>query len=1255
LLLARYARTEDLVIAMPFDSREGTGMTGMTGMLVSLLPLRLEVHTDDRVAGLIQRAHTAIAEARRHLAYGVSQLLADLAPPAAPNRSLLSEVMLSYMNFAEGGGQADSGNGFEPFSTTRHDGKSDLVVFIRDLPGQMATTIEYSTDLFDRERIERMGCHLRTLLAALVTANSDQLVADLPLIDEAEATWLAAVGQGPSVPLPLERGLFGVFADRAAATPDAIALEGSGLRLTYAELLRRASGIAGCLRTAGVSPGDRVALHVERNADAIVFVLGIIAAGAVYVPFDPAWPAMRVALILEDSGCRAVIADAAGRDLLPSGSPVLEAEALFGVTADAEMILPPAGSPAYVMYTSGSTGKPKGVVVPQAAVLRLALGGGELTVLGQDRVVQAGPIAFDASTFEIWGALLNGARLCVATRDEVLDPDAFAARLNRFQATVLWLTTGLFNRQVDAAPSSFKGLRAVLTGGDVLSAPHVARALSACPGVIFLNGYGPTENTTFTTIHHITMTDARPGPVPIGHPIAHTRVAVIEPGGALAPIGVWGEIITGGLGLADGYLNNNDETPDPFVSDPARPGQRFYRTGDLGRWRADGVLEFGGRRDDQIKLRGFRIELEEIEQALNSHPAIAASAALFIHDGDAEGSIVGCIQPLAESPSAAELRDWLGRRLPVYMVPHHFVILPVLPITANGKLDRALLAASLPPFTAGNGAISEPPRNDSERLVAGVFSEVFGIPVEDRNASFFDLGGHSLLAIKVVNRIAQSTDVRLSMSSFFTTPTVAGLAALIEGRGAPGNAIVRVPDAPSYPASHAQARLYLANRMADGAEGVEAAYNITVALPFGGPLDLEALREALRLLAARHEALRTSFAEEDGRIVQHIAADAVPRLAENDTSSETDPLAESLRLARREAATPFNLEEPPLLRARAIRLGKGNPHGHEDWLVLLVLHHIVGDGWSIQILLRELGVFYRAAKQDETPHLPALPIAYRDFAAWQNCRDWTDSAAYWRSILAGAPEQIAIQSDRPVQAVQSHRGDTVSRMLPADLVERLALYARQRGTTTATLGLALFASLLYRLTRQGDMVIGMGVAGRDRVETEGLIGFFVNVLPLRIQISDDTEFGALVDRVHASKVAAMDHRDYPFDLLVRAMAPRRVANRQPLINVIYEYQRFELAGKSPDKDEKGNTLDDFVFGSGSPVDPAFDKALADAIRTPTAKHDLLLFLIERRDACEFVLEYDTDLIDRSTAEHWLGYLEQFASTVTAQASMDTRL
>ena len=1223
-LLARYARTDDLVIAAPVDSREAAGAAGLPGMLVSLVPLRIAVRPDDTVAGLIERAHAVHAEAHRHRAYGVARLLEDLAPPAAPDRALLSDVSLSYMNFAEAGDPA--AGGFRPFSLPRREGKGDLAIFVRDLPGRMTMTVEYYTAIFDRDRIERMTRHLSRLLEAMTASSPDRPVACLPLAGPEELRWLSAAGDGEQPPLPLERGLFGALTDRAAATPAAIALEGTGLRLTYRELVGRASGIAARLREAGVSQGDRVGLHVERDANAVILLVGIVAAGAVYVPFDPAWPADRAGWILEDAACNVVIADKSGREAMPAAARTLDAASLLEA-GSGEPATPPAGGAAYVMYTSGSTGTPKGVIVTQAGVLRLALSGGDLALSSQDCVLQSGPLAFDASTFEIWGTLLNGARLVVAAREEVLDPEALAATWKRRGVTVLWLTTTLFNRQADRAPESFQGLRMVLTGGETLSVAHAARAVRAAPEVTFLNCYGPTENTTFTTIHRVTAADLAAGAAPIGRPVAHTHVAVLEPGGAAAPIGVWGEIVTGGLGLAEGYWNRPDLTAERFTEYTGR----VYRTGDLGRWRADGALEFGGRLDGQVKVRGYRIEPEEIEQALNAHPAVAASAVLLVRDSAGEGALVACVQPVAEAPEGTALRDWLGDRLPAYMLPRRFVSFAVLPVTANGKLDRAKLAAELP-HEDDRAAVGEPPREGAERMVADAFAAVFGRPVEDRQAGFFDLGGHSLMAIQVVNRIAQSAGVRLAMRDFFARPTVAGLATLIESGSRTGDTIPRTPEAPSYPASHAQARLYLASRMAGGAEGAEAAYNITLGMPFGGALDRDALAQALRNLAARHEPLRTGFFEEDGRIVQRIREDAAPPLAFDDLSDAADPRAESLRLARREAATPFALDQPPLLRARAIQLGADN------WLVLLVVHHIVCDGWSMHVLLRELAMFYRASLTGTAgPPLAALPIAYRDFAGWQNRRDWTGSAVHWRSALAGAPQRIELPADRPPSAMQSHRGDTVTRTLPKTLAEGLARYARRRGTTPAAVGLALFASLLYRLTRQSDMVIGMGSTGRDRTEVEDLVGFFVNVLPIRIQVTGDTEFGPLTDQAHAAILAAMDHREYPFDLLVRALAPRRVANRQPLINVVYEYHRFEGMEEEGEEPLVGR-----VFGTGRPPDPAYIEALQQAIRTATAKHDLLLFFTERRNGSEFMLEYDADLLDRTTAERWLAYLEQFA-------------
>ncbi|MDZ5645863.1 amino acid adenylation domain-containing protein [Nitrospirillum sp. BR 11828] len=1230
VLLARYAQVNDLVIAVPIDSRAQDGLAGMVGMMVSLLPLRLSVMAGDRVADLLDRAQATCTEALRHRAYGLGRLLTDLAVPAQPGRTPLADITLSYMNFKALGDDV----AVESFGLTRTEAKADLAIFVRDLPDSVLVACEYAADLFDPDRMDRLADHFQTLLAGLAAAGPDTMVASLPLMPPAEAIRIAGWERGAMPALDLDLGLFGAFARQAMSNPAKVALRGPDGDLTYGALLRRASGVAARLTAAGVRPGDRVALHVERDAAAVALVLGIVGAGAVYMPLDPTYPPDRVAWLLEDGGCVVAVADAAGRAVLSDRLPVLAAEEMRDAEADA-VPTPPTDGLAYLLYTSGSTGRPKGVLVSQRAVLRLAQGDDHADIRPDDRVTQTGSLAFDASTYEIWVTLIRGATLCLVTREQLLDPVQLSGALRHHQATVVWMTTGLFNRQADADPSCFQGVRAVITGGEAASPAHLRRVLEAAPNLVLLNGYGPTENTTFSTMHRVTAADLEQGagPVPIGRPIAHTRVAVLDPEGRPVPTGVWGEIAVGGLGLADGYNGRPDLTAERFRADPEDPAQMLYWTGDLGRWRADGVLEFGGRRDSQVKIRGYRIELEEIEQALATCPGVAR--AVVLHRPQ-PGDLVAFHQDVAGAGWRPEdLRAWLAERLPAYMVPSRFVAVADVPVTINGKVDRARLLADL---GADLDAAVEPPLPGIERLVADILADLFNRPVEDRRLGFVALGGHSLLAIRVVNRIAEATGVRLTMRDFFAADTVADLAALA-GRGTGTEApIPRAADAPDYPASNAQARLYLAHRL----DSDSGAYNITFALP-AADLDPDALNGALDRLVRDHEPLRTLLFEVDGAIRQRIEPEALSAVAVVDLRETDDPTAEALRWARREAATPFDLTRVPLARACALRLDE------RGWLVLLVMHHVVGDGWSTRILLRELAAHYRDVLAGVAFAAPERAITYRDFAVWQAGRDWRAAAHYWRRTLDGAPGAIALPTDRPPPAVQSHRGDTVARVLPPAVAQGLTDYARQRGVTLATVGLALFSSLLYRLARQADLVVGMGVAGRDRAALEGLIGFFVNVLPIRLSFDDETEFDGLVDQTHAALMAALEYRDYPFDLLVRAVAPKRSGNRQPLVNVVFEYQHFQDLGADlavEDGPALGTARADAEGRDGAgALDPAFMQEVEAAIRPATAKHDLLLFLTDRPGQMEFLLEYDTDVIDRPTAERWLAYLGQFATMI----------
>ncbi|QFY90417.1 amino acid adenylation domain-containing protein [Magnetovirga frankeli] len=1243
-LINRISARDDIVIAVPVDSRDRAELRDMAGMMVSLLPLRVRLQADEPFARLLQRVHATHAEALRHRAYGLARLLEELALPASPERPLLQEVSLSYMNFAEAEGTPGT---FPLRSLTRTSCKNDLSIFVRDLPGGMEIALEYYADLFDRSRIERLGRGFTALLQALIEADLDLSVARLPLFDADEAARIQAFERGPEPPLALDRGLYGHFLDQVAARPEAIAVEDGTTALSYQALAHRANGVAQALREAGVGPADRVGLHVRRDADALALILGTVALGATYVPLDPAYPPQRNRLIIEDARCLLVVADAAGREALaaPSGWRILAAEGL----ARRQREMPPqvevqdwGQAIAYLMYTSGSTGRPKGVLVPQRAVLRLVLGADYVPLAADTRLLQAGPLAFDAATFELWGPLLNGGRVCIASREEILDPAALHACLERFQINCLFLTVSLFNRQVEYDPASFQGLGAVLVGGEAISPSHVRRAMEACPDVTFINVYGPTENTSFSTSWPIRLDDLERGVIPIGRPIVNSLAQVLDAQGRRLPIGVWGEIHLGGVGLAEGYWQLPGPTEAAFIPDPERPGQRLYRSGDLGRWDEQGRLEFGGRRDGQIKLRGVRIELDEIEQALGRHPVLDRAVALYQTEAG-EGRIIACLKPAAgDLPGPTELRHWLAQRLPSPMLPSVWYLLREVPVDANGKADRRRLLdelAGLKPLR-DTGAEEGLDLGREEQLVAEVFGQVFGYPVRDRQIGFLELGGHSLQAIRVVNALEQRCGVRISMTDFFADPTIAGLArhlAAGDSAGQDKRAIPPVAPAEFYPVSHAQQRLFLMHNLDAGS----AAYNMLFALRCTASLDSAALEQALYWLVERHETLRSGFEQRQGSVVQRVSGPLMPPLQEVDLRQRADAASEALRLARWEMATPFDLAGPSLVRGRIIRLSD------EDALLLLVLHHIVGDGWSSRILVRELGALYQAAASGQRSALPPLPISYKDFALWQRRQDWSQQADFWRARLAGAPGRIALPLDRPLSEVKSFRGDICRLSLPTQVSAGLeALAVRQRVPLSAV-GMALFAALLYRLSRQRQMVLGMGVAGRDRAEVEGLIGFFVNVLPIRLDLDDDTGLEALIGQVHQTLVEALDRRDYPFDQLVRDLAPRRQANREPLINVVFEYQRFEALDQGGD--------------GGLPLRPPpmdedaadeLGRELARLVDSSTAKYDLLLYFVEERGQIQLAMEYDTDILNRQTIEQWLAFYGQFAATAAQQTQAE---
>jgi non-ribosomal peptide synthetase component F/acyl carrier protein len=772
---------------------------------------------------------------------------------------------------------------------------------------------------------------------------------------------------------------------------------------------------------------------------------------------------------------------------------------------------------------------------------------------GVDEVIlQAAPVSFDASTLEIWGALLHGARL-VLVPGSTPSLEELGRAIAREGVTTLWLTAGLFQVMVDQRIEAFAGVRQLLTGGDVVPVAQALRIRERFPALRLINGYGPTENTTFTCCHTVPA-EWSGGPIPIGAPISGTRVYVLDAALRPVPVGVPGELYAGGAGVARGYAGRPAATAERFLADPftAEPGARMYRTGDRARWRADGTVEFMGRLDGQVKIRGFRIETGEIEAALRACAGVEECVVAVREDAPGEKRIVAYVVGGADADA---LRSTLRRSLPEYMVPAAFIALGHLPLNGNGKIDRKALPA---PERASGGERHTAPRTPVEEVVAGIWAEVLGLEHVGVAESFFALGGHSLLAMRVLSRVREVFGIELPVRTLFESSTVAAVARRVEEARREGLPVlppllpVERTGAPLQP-SFAQERLWLVDRV----EGASALYNVPVARRLGGALDAAALERALGEVVRRHEALRTVFAEVHGAPVQVIAPFAGFALPVADLSAlePAEREAEVRRRAADDAARPFDLAADPLFRAALLRLGD------EEHVLLICMHHIVSDGWSIGVLFRELSALYGAYARGAESPLAEPAVQYADYAAWQREQlrgDALDGALrYWRERLAGAPALLDLPTDRPRPAVRTNGGAMEPVRVSGEVVDRLRALGRSEGATLYMVLLGAFQSLLSKYSGSEEILVGSPVAGRSRKELEELVGFFVNTLVLRTELGGDPAFRDVVRRVREVTLGAYEHQDAPFERLVAELRPERSLSHSPLFQVSFALQGAE--------------------------------------------------------------------------------------------------
>ena len=1005
-------------------------------------------------------------------------------------------------------------------------------------------------------------------------------------------------------------GIAELFERQAARTPDAVALLWDGGEWSYLELNRRANLLARRLHDAGIKKDHVVAVCVPRCPTLIAALLGVLKAGGAYLPLDYGDPPERLAQLSKDAKVEISIVPAQAQgSWLPPPERVLAVADEDPQPDPGNLSLPVEPDDlAYVMYTSGSTGFPKGVEIPHKGVVRL-LFGTDFAAFGRDCVfLHHSPAAFDASTLEIWAPLLHGGR-CALFPNDAMPLQDLAEWNTRFGVNTLWLTSSLFNALIEAAPQAFGEVRHVMTGGEALSAEHIRRAQKLVPRTLFTNAYGPTENTTFTCCYPIPCPlDDQAISVPIGRPIANTTVHLLDNDMQPVPAGEVGEIYAGGDGLARGYRNRLELTAELFLPDPfsGSPGARLYRTGDLARLRPDGNLEFLGRRDHQVKLRGFRIELEEVEAVLSRHPAVAAAAAVVQGETALEKRLVAFVSRQGEV-SEDSLRQYLVGRLPSYMVPSVFAWLDKLPLTSNGKLNRRQLERLPALSKVGTEFVAPQPGLESD--LARIAAEVLRLPSVGVTDNFFHCGGHSLLAMQFLANVSRTYGGSISLRDFYREPTVAALRRLVERQPvgtSPSSPICRSDAAGVL--SFAQQRLWISDRIDSG--GLH--YLIPWVVDLRGALDVGALRNALDVIVARHEPLRTVFPDSDGVPEALILPQTPVPLKSWDVDE-----SEWRQRAEEDSRQAIDLSAGPILRAKLYRLSAGRH------ILLLIFHHIAFDGWSLSIFRRELNELYAAHHFGRPPQLANLPVRYSDYAIWQR-ENWHNLDR--SEALNGSPDVLLLTRPRPKR--QSYDGRRQAILLDAGLMAKLRSLSREQDATLFMTLLAGFLVLLFRYSGQADIIVGTPTANRSCPEIYDLIGFFVNTLVVRTSLAGDLDFSELVTRVRESVLDALSHQDVPFEKLVEARNPERRLSHSPLFQVMFILQnvpptKLNLPGLMAEEVEVDNG---------------------------TAMFDLTMTLEECGGEIRGSLQYSTDLFDSTTAQRMTRHYVSLLQAATADSS-----
>ncbi|MDZ7356796.1 MAG: amino acid adenylation domain-containing protein [candidate division KSB1 bacterium] len=1242
VLLHRYTGQTDICVGSPIANRTRAEIEGLIGFFVNTIVLRTQPDPDLTFSQYLQQVKEITLEAYANQDVPFERLVEILQPDRDMSHSSLFQVMFILQNNPMLVDRELPEVSISTLNINAGTSTFDLTLMFTEQPDGLSASVEYNTDLFNKDTIIRLMEHYRVLLENILR-DPNQQIAHLPLISEAEQRKLLEEWNNTEVDFPTQLCIHQLFEQQVERNPDAEAVIFGEQKLSYGELNRKANQMARLLMQHGIGPGKLVGICQEKSLELIVSVLATLKAGAAFLPIDPSYPKDRIDHMLEDAQVSAVLTFEQYQPVLLSQSvqtilldriePLLEKQRVENLTISATP-----DHLAYVIYTSGSTGKSKGVMVPHRSVVNQYFAWEKQFELGTKATchLQMASFSFDVFCGDLIRALGSGGKLVLCPRDLMLDVEKLYQTMIKHHVDIAEFVPVVLRNLIqylEKTNQNLSFLNVLIAGSDVWYVGEYQKFLKFCgPQTRLFNTFGLTEaaiDSTYFEGQTTTLSGDRV--VPIGRPFSNTTIYILDSYLNPTPIGVPGELFVGGAGVTYGYLNRPDLTAEKFIPDPFanKLGQRLYRTGDRARYLADGNIEFLGRMDYQVKIRGFRIELGEVEATLGTYPDIQQAAVIVSgSNGQTQRLVAFLVAQNGLQPTASELRAYLKNHLPDYMIPAYFIWLDEMPLSPNGKIDRRALAAyDIDEFIEPRTDFV-PPRTATEQIIADIWQSVLGCQRVGCYDHFFELGGHSLLATLVVSRLRETFQTDVPLRLIFESPTVAELAeyfdrSLKSAQGLLPPAIVPVPRNQDLPLSFAQQRLWFLDQF----EPNSPFYNIPNAVRLQGELTIPVLRRTVQEIVRRHELLRTVFQVIDGKPHQTILPERnIPvRIVDLTQIPLDQQQAVAFTLSLMESQQPFDLSIGPLLRVTLLRLAD------HDHIVLVTMHHIISDEWSIQVFTREIAIIYDAFLHGRPSPLPELPIQYADFAYWQ--QQWLQGEVlerqlnYWKQQLDGIPGLLELPTDRPRPAVQTFRGDYQTFYFSEQLSQAIKAFGQREGVTLFMTLLAGFQALLHRYSGQDDICVGTPIANRTQASTENLIGFFVNTLVLRARFAEGISFRELVQQVKEAALGAYMHQDLPFEKLVDALQPKRDTSHSPLFQVMFALQNTPT-GK--EQISVGLTASPFETHLGS------------------SKFDMTLFMQEDGNHLAGALEFNTDLFDASTIARFIQHFEMLFTNMLHQ-------